>query len=74
MTQEQIMENLHNAWSALVHRYDDAPDEATRQALNLLRDMIHTLQEKINLAEQEEQQKQKAIELEEWIAWFHAHS
>lgn len=74
MTQEQIMESLHNAWSALAHRYDDAPDEATRQALNLLRDMIHTLQEKINLAEQEEQQKQKAIELEEWIAWFHAHS
>lgn len=69
MTGKQVIESMDNAWRALCVQYDNARDEETRRALNLLSRVTQKMRSEFNEAEKNDG---KQITIEEWLAWLNS--
>ena len=69
MTGKQVIESMDNGWRALCVQYDNARDEETRRALNLLSKITAKMKSEFDKAEKNDG---KQITIEEWLAWLNS--
>ena len=67
---EILTGSLDNAWSALARQYADSPDEATRQAVNLIAGMVKEINSYLDELEEIERKEKESISIQEWIDWL----
>lgn len=67
---EILTGSLDNAWSALARQYVDSPDEATRQAVNLIAGMVKEINSYLDELEESERKEKESISIQEWIDWL----
>lgn len=70
MESKILKDTLINAWQAVVEQYKESPDESTRIAMNNLGKIIHEVDHRLFEIQNQEKNKQRAIELAEWIEWL----
>lgn len=69
MTAKQVIESMDNAWRALCTQYENARDEETRRAINLLSKIIGRMKSEFDESEKNEG---KQITIDEWLAWLNS--
>lgn len=62
--------SLENCWKALCEQYEAKPTDEKRCELNTIRKVTNELRRSWNCKSKEARAEEKAIELEEWIAFF----
>jgi len=62
MKDMEVVESIHNAWTALVRQYQKRPDEGIRCGMNLLAKIIGRVRSEV-----EESHREKQVSVDEWI-------